>query len=188
MMAPQLSDIPLAHQSHASNPQPTAALSGLRTPASRRGVLRGVALSALSVGALSLTWGSSGRAVAEQGPGGLPGWDRNDCKDSYPDGYDEERDSGGQFKNAPGACFGGVISSEYCDASGWYRSDESHKGDTVTKYTPVSTACGQGTPKNAWKWRTPDGKVYRCSDGTMTVTVAGAETQNVFSICRSLVA
>lgn len=187
-MTSQLADIPLVNQSYDGELRPTAALRGLKQPASRRSVLRGVALSALTVGALSLTWGNSGRAMAETGPNGLAGWDRNDCKDAYPSGgYDEEQDAGGEFKGAPAACYGGVISSEYCDANGWYRSDEQREGDKVTKYAPVSTSCGENETKNAWKWTTPDGKAYRCSDGTMTVTVAGEETENVFSICRALV-
>lgn len=183
-MTSQLAEIPLADQSYGGELRPTAALRGLKRPASRRSVLRGVAASALTVGALSLTWGNSGRAFAEDSPSGLAGWDRNDCKDAYPEGYDEEQDATGQFKDAPGACFGGVISADYCDANGWYRSDESRDGDTVTKYTPDPERCAG---KHSWKWRTPDGKVYRCSDGTMTVTVNGTETENVFSMCRALV-
>ncbi|MFJ3955824.1 hypothetical protein ACIPXV_38295 [Streptomyces libani] len=182
-----MADIPLINQSYGGEPRPTAALRGLRQPSSRRSVLRGVALSALTVGALSLTWGNSGRAMAEDGPNGLPGWDANDCKDAYPDGYAEVPDSGGTFKTAPAACFGGeMISSEFCDANGWYRSEEVQEGDKVTKYAPVSDQCGsEGTGfKNAWKWKTPDGKVYRCSDGNMTVT-AGGQTNTVFSICRA---
>ncbi|MET8677168.1 hypothetical protein ABZW18_06130 [Streptomyces sp. NPDC004647] len=195
-MTSQLADIPLVNQSYGGEVRPTAALRGLKQPTSRRSVLRGMALSALTVGALSLTWGNSGRAMAETGPNGLTGWDSNDCKDAYPvrdgfpnGGYDEGPDTGGEF-NGSAACFGGEeMSSEYCDANGWYRSDEKQEGDTVTKYTPVSTSCGteQAGFKNAWKWKTPDGKVYRCSDGSMTVTVDGEETRNVFSICRALV-
>ncbi|MEU6082912.1 hypothetical protein [Streptomyces sp. NPDC047108] len=191
-MTSSLAEIPLAHQSFDGEPpRPTAALSGLKKPASRRSVLRGMAASALTVGALSLTWGNSGRAFAEEGPGGLQGWDKNDCSDAYPDGgYAEEADSGGQFKDAPGACFGGEeISNDYCDTAGWYRADQVTEGNKVTQYTPVSTSCGsEGVGyKNAWKWKTPDGSVYRCSDGNMTVTVDGQETRAVFSICRAKV-
>ncbi|MGP3924116.1 MULTISPECIES: hypothetical protein [unclassified Streptomyces] len=185
-MTSHLAEIPLVNRNDDGDLQPTTALRGLKKPASRRSVLRGMAASALTVGALSLTWGNSGRAFAEESPGGLTGWDRNDCKDAYPSGYDEQADEGGQFKDAPGACFGGPVSSDYCDANGWYRADEVTEGDKVTKYAPVSTMCGESEQKNAWKWTTPDGKAYRCSDGEMTVT-AGGETNTVFSICRALV-
>ncbi|MCK2238376.1 MULTISPECIES: hypothetical protein [unclassified Crossiella] len=156
----------------------TGGLRALRTPASRRGVLRGVALSALTLGTLSLTWGNRS-AQAETGPGGLEGWDRNDCKDAYPQGYQEDKDTGGQFRNAAGACFGGEFrSSEYC-ANGWHRSGTF--GAEV--YATVSSSC---SGKNAWKWRTPDGRVYRCSDGNLTVTRSGT-TNTYFTICRALV-
>ncbi|MEV5778502.1 hypothetical protein AB0L49_46130 [Streptomyces antimycoticus] len=183
-MTSQLAEIPLIDQSYDGEPQPTAVLRGLKKPTSRRSVLRGVAASALTVGALSLTWGHSGRAFAEEGPAGLMGWDRNDCQDAYPGGYDEERDADGEFKDAPGACFGGVISSKYCDGNGWYRADQETRDGGVHKYTPDPTMC---SGKHSWKWKTPDGKVYRCSDGTETVTANGGEQQVVFSMCRALV-
>jgi len=183
MMTSQLAEIPLADQSHDGELRKTAALSGLKTPASRRSVLRGVAASALTVGALSLTWGNSGRAFADEtSPDGRVGWDETDCKGAYPEGYDEEPDASGQFKTAQAACFGGVISSDYCDATtGWHRADTSSDGQT--KYTPDPSRCSE---KASWQWKTPDGKVYRCSDGTTTVTANG-QTQNIDTICRALV-
>lgn len=186
MTTRDLADIPLADQSDGAAP-PTAALRELNLPSSRRSVLRGITLSALTVGAVSLTWGPwRSTAMAESGPDRLQGWDRNDCKDAYPEGYAEERDTSGLYRSRPGACFGGeMISSEFC-ANGWYRSDEVRTGNKVIKYTPVSGYCGGSGNKNAWQWRTPDGRVYRCSDGNMAVTVNG-QTRNVFSICRAQV-
>jgi hypothetical protein len=182
-MTRQLDEIPLVDQKYDGEVRPTTALRGMKLTATRRSVIRGIGLSALTVGTLSLTWGAW-RGMAETGPGGLPGWDRNDCKDAYPDGYEEQPDTDGEFKNSPAACFGGeLISSEFC-ANGWYRADETREGDTTRKYGPVSTDCGES--KNAWRWTTPDGKVYRCSDGNMTVTANG-QTNTVFSICRALV-
>ncbi|MFD5390115.1 hypothetical protein [Streptomyces sp. NPDC056669] len=185
-MTSQLADIPLVNQSHDGELRPTAALRALKKPASRRSVLRGVAASALTVGALSLTWGNSGRAFAEESPSGLAGWDRNDCKDAYPNGYEEQPDVGGQFKNAAGACFGGPISSDYCDADGWFRTGTGKEDGVDYTYEPTSSACGEGETKNAWKWTTPDGKVYRCSDGYRWVTAEG-QGAGILSMCRAQV-
>lgn len=196
MMTSQLAEIPLANQgqSYDGELRPTAALRGLKKPASRRSVLRGVAASALTVGALSLTWGNSGRAFAEENPSDptRTGWDKNDCKDAYPDGYEQQQDTGGEFETAPAACFGGsLMSSEFCDENGWYRSGEETLDDgTVRQYQPVSDQCGLDEVgfKNSWKWTTPDGKVYRCSDGNMTVIGPdGAPGESMMTICRALV-
>ncbi|MGW0518995.1 hypothetical protein [Crossiella sp. NPDC003009] len=170
-----LDHIPHADATPATYPA-TGGLHALDTRASRRGVLRGVALSALTLGTLSLTWRT---ASADTGPGGLEGWDRNDCKDAYPGGYYESPDTGGRYRTAPAACFGGEFrSSEYC-ANGWHRADT----EGGQSYGTVSSSCNG---KNAWKWRTPDGRVYRCSDGNLTVTRSGT-TNTYFTICRALV-
>ncbi|MBP2474638.1 hypothetical protein JOF53_003510 [Crossiella equi] len=177
-MTLRLDTIPDAGQA-PPGAEPTRGLSALRQPATRRGVLRGITLSALTVGGLSLTWRPRA-ARAETGPGGLPGWDRNDCRDAYPRGYPESPDTGGAYAGQPGACFGGNFrSSEYC-RYGWHRGDST--GDI--QYTTVSSSC---SGKNAWKWTTPDGRVYRCSDGTTTITRHGT-TNSYFTICRALVA
>lgn len=177
-MTLRLDLIPHADMTPTGDHPATGGLRALRIPATRRGVLRGVALSALTLGAFTLTWGRR-EAAAETGPGGLAGWDRNDCKDAYPQGYDEQPDTGGRYRTAAAACFGGEFrSSEYC-ANGWHRADT--QGSQT--YATVSSSCNG---KNAWKWRTPDGRVYRCSDGNLTVTKSGT-TNTYFTICRALV-
>jgi hypothetical protein len=70
------------------------------TRSRRRAVLRGVALGAMTLCATALDWSGlfAGRAArAETSPGGLWGWDRNDCTDAFPSGYDAgfERDQFG---------------------------------------------------------------------------------------------
>lgn len=147
----------------------------------RRGVLKGVALSGMTLGATALTWGSAAApAVAETSPSGLDGWDRNDCSDAYPRGYREQRDNTGQYRNIAGACFGGsAIGSDNCDADGWHRVDS--VGSTT--YRPVSGSC---SGKNAWKW-TVDGVTYRCSDGRTTEPVFWIWTRSYLSIGRAAV-
>jgi hypothetical protein len=184
-MTPKLADIPFADGPPEGERRKSHALRELPAPRSRRTVLRGIALSGLTVGTLALNWGSpeGRRAYAESGPGGLTGWDRNDCRDAYPHGYDEHRDiPGSKYRRAPAACFGSAfISSEYC-ANGWHRADEERRvGGMSLRHRPITGECNG---KDSWRWRTPDGTVYRCSDGLTTITMVGFEN-TYFSICRA---
>ncbi|MEU6024986.1 hypothetical protein ACGFIK_09820 [Micromonospora sp. NPDC048871] len=161
------------------------ALTELRVKPQRRTVLRGIAFSAFAVGGFvaSTTARFASPAHAETGPGGLTGWDRNDCKDAYPNGYSEQKDNVGAYTSRAGACFGGVYrGSTYC-ASGWHRSGTVRDAPVVYYYKPVSNACGTTTKKNAWRWTTPDGVWWRCSDGNTTVS-AGGTSNTYFTICR----
>jgi hypothetical protein len=168
---------------------PSSALRELpKANAGRRTVLRGIALSGVTVGAAALSWAQFGRqesARAEDGPNGLRGWDRNDCRDAYPDGYREERDNGGRYRDAEGACFGGDFMGSHLCGNGWHRADtaQNSSGQTFV-FAPISTACGTTETKNSWKWKTSDGRVWRCSDGTTTVSVDG-EDRTFLSICRA---
>lgn len=186
-MTPELADIPFAEGPTAGGRRKSRALRELPAPHSRRTVLRGIALSGLTVGTLALSWGSveGRRAFAETGPGGLDGWDRNDCRDAYPHGYDAHPDlPGSEYHRAPAACFGSTfISSEYCENS-WHRAGDERRLGIGRSHRPLSVAC-EG--KSAWRWTTPDGTVYRCSDGLTTVTVGSLEN-TYFSICRAEVA
>jgi hypothetical protein len=183
-MTPELTDIPFAEPPPGGERHKTRALRELPAPRSRRTVLRGIALSGLTVGTLALNWGSpeGRRAYAESGPDGLTGWDRNDCRDAYPHGYDAHGDIlGSKYHRAPPACFGSTfISSEYC-ANGWHRTGEERRAGLVRRHRPVTAEC---VGKSAWRWRTPDGKVYRCSDGLTTIAVGTVE-HTYFSICRA---
>ncbi|AEB42170.1 hypothetical protein [Micromonospora maris] len=161
------------------------ALTRLRVQPQRRTVLRGIAFSALAVGGFvaSATSRFSSPAHAETGPGGLTGWDRNDCKDAFPNGYSPQKDNVGSHTARAAACFGGAYrGSTYC-ASGWHRSGTVRDEPVTYTYKPVSNSCGATTKKNAWRWTTPDGVWWRCSDGNTTVS-AGGTTNTYFTICR----
>lgn len=180
-----LDQIPDTENSNGT--EPTRALSGIRkAPARRRTVLRGVALSSLTLGATALSWSplaGQRAARAENGPNGLRGWDRNDCRDAYPDGYSEQQDTGGSYRNEPAACFGGdFMGSMYC-TSGWHKRGTERDAPVVYVYTPISTACGSSSTKNAWKWRV-GGRTWRCSDGNTRVS-AGGSTRTYLTICRA---
>jgi hypothetical protein len=170
----------------------TTMLADLKaTRSRRRTVLRGVALGAMTVGATALDWSGlfSGRAArAETGPGGLWGWDRNDCTDAYPNGYNEAPDTGGAFAGTA-ACFGGTArGNHFCSGSGWFKNGVLKEGklrDITATYVP-KYFCGS-PPHNAWKWTTPDGLVYRCSDGYKTIEPSDAIPQTFFAICRARV-
>lgn len=169
----------------------TQALTQLGSLAQRRTVLKGVALAGATIGATALGWsplGGSRAAFAETSPGGLQGWDAMDCKDAYPNGYNEQRDTTGAFVNEPGACFGGSeMGSTLCDSTGWHRSDTVSSGFLQqTAYRPISTACGASTTKNAWRW-TVNGVTYRCSDGTKSLRVFGINWYTYLTICRARV-
>ncbi len=170
--------------------EPTEALTGLGALAKRRTVLRGVALAGASIGASALTWGQAGTptAHAETSPTGLTGWDRNDCRDAYPNGYNEMRDNTGIYTNEPGACFGGsYVGSTLCDSTGWHRADSQRiSWSRTNSYRPISTACGATTTKNAWRW-TVNGVTYRCSDGIMSVKYFGSTWYTYLTICRARV-
>src|SRR5262245_50999902 len=117
------------------NAEPTRALT--RVKAGRRSVLRGVALGAMTLGAVTVNWTNkftAAPAYAESGPGGVQGWDRTDCQDAYPGGYNEKKDTGGAYVNNTGACWGATyIASTYCSA-GWHRTDTVHDSPVTYYY------------------------------------------------------
>lgn len=167
----------------------TSALAMLDTSARRRTVLRSTLLAASAAGATVLGWSPLGlkAASAETSPTGLTGWDANDCRDGYPNGYNEQRDTEGAYVNEPAACYGGrVMGSTMCDSAGWHKSGSSGNWFSGTKsYRPISTACGATTTKNAWRW-TVNGVTYRCSDGVTTVS-SWFQYYSYLSICRARV-
>ncbi|WP_426510165.1 hypothetical protein ACPPVO_05460 [Dactylosporangium sp. McL0621] len=185
-----LEQIPFADVVPAGAPR-TRALSGLPVTSNRRVVLRALTLGALTVGGVvadlgsRLVPGGGGVAHAETGPGGLLGWDRNDCQDAYPGGYGEQSDNVGAYIGYQAACFGGDYrGSTYC-SSGWHRSGTVYDAPVHYTYSPSSSYCGSnGRYKNAWRWTTPsNGLWWRCSDGHMTVS-AGGTSYTYFTICR----
>jgi hypothetical protein len=164
---------------------PATALSALTVTGNRRTVLRAAALGAVTIGALALSLVRGRAARAETGPLGLQGWDRNDCHDAYPSGYAEVADTSGEYVNTYAACFGGSWrGSTYCDA-GWHKHGTWMYGSVQADHMPVSIACGTPTTKNAWKWTTPDGHTYRCSDGMTTYWGGPYDGQTFFTICRA---
>lgn len=189
-MTLHLDQIPDVDDAVNPNPAPTSALRLLDTNAHRRTVLRSIGLAGAAAGAAVLGWAPGCRAArAETSPTGLIGWDRNDCRDAYPNGYNEGRDTTGDFVNEPGACYGGrVMGSTLCDASGWHRSDTTGGGwrSGSTSYRPISTTCGTSNPKNAWRWTVND-VTYRCSDGVTTVSQSWWNRYSYLSICRARV-
>ncbi|GAA3015108.1 hypothetical protein [Actinokineospora diospyrosa] len=170
---------------HESGTGRTVALSGLKTTGRRRTVLRAITLGALTLGSAALTFPR--RARAEVGPNALTGWDRTDCRDAYPVGYDEDPDTSGDHVNAYAACVGGAWrSSDFCEA-GWHKYGTHTEGDVQVDHTAVSTTCGTTTMKNAWRWTTPDGKTYRCSDGFSTYWGPDQAGYTYLTICRTRV-
>lgn len=189
-MTLDLDSIPDAESSDRRTAGPTLALTQLGSLARRRTVLKGVALAGATIGATALGWAPLGsfQARAETSPSGLNGWDALDCRDAYPNGYAEQRDTTGSYVNEPAACFGGSeMGSTLCDATGWHRADTVRQSwSTTLAYRPISTACGASTTKNAWRW-TVDGVTYRCSDGTKSVRYFGVSWYTYLTICRSRV-
>ncbi|WP_026422693.1 hypothetical protein [Actinokineospora inagensis] len=180
-MALTLADIP----DHEAGTGRSTALADLEFTGRRRTVLRGITLGALTLGAAALAFPR--RARAETGPNALSGWDRTDCHDAYPTGYDENPDTSGTFVNGYAACVGGAWrGSDFCDA-GWHKYGTTTQGDVQVDHLPVSTACGTTTTKNAWRWTTPDGNVYRCSDGFSTYWGGGQSGYTYLTICRARV-
>lgn len=168
-----------------SGAEPTAALSNLTVTGNRRVVLRAAALGAVTIGALALSLVRGRKARAEVGPFGLQGWDRTDCHDAYPSGYQELGDTTGEYVNTYAACFGGSWrGSTYCEA-GWHKYGTWTYGSIQADHTPISVTCGTATTKNAWKWTTPDGHTYRCSDGMTTYWNGPLSGQTYLTICRS---
>ncbi|HEV2782812.1 MAG TPA: hypothetical protein VGX25_25760 [Actinophytocola sp.] len=163
----------------------TGALTELTVAGNRRTVLRAAALGAVTVGALALSLVRGRKARAEAGPFGLRGWDRTDCRDAYPLGYDELGDTTGAYVNTYPACFGGAWrGTTYCDA-GWHKNGTWSYGTVQADHVPISTLCGEITARNAWRWTTPDGRVYRCSDGLTTYWGGPNNGQTFLTICRS---
>ena len=162
---------------------PTRALTGLVTPRPRRTFLKAMAYGALAFGAAALAVPFLGRArlARAEANGGLSGYDDPRCGagirpgGAYPDGYNERSDTHGRFRTEQPACFGGrYMGWNWCTSDGWHRSgkgiDSSPPG-WKWECWPISGACGQGAHnQNSWRWTTPDGKVWRCSDGNSKVT------------------
>lgn len=162
----------------------TDALADIDQVVRRRTVLKGVTLSAIALGTGALSMAGASKAAAETSPTGLTGWDANDCKDAYPNGYNEQRDNYGIYTAEPGACFGGTfIGSNFCDAAGWYRNETDRYNQT---YRPISSACGATSTKNAWRW-TVNGVTYRCSDGRITIPSYWYYSRTYLAICRAKV-
>jgi hypothetical protein len=176
------------HNETPNNASPTTVLQDLNPPSGRRTLLRAMMLGAATVGATVLNWSSRigvGKAKAETGPYGLQGWDRNDCRDAYPDGYDEQRDTDGYYVNTYAACAGGTWrGSNYCNG-GWHKYGTWYDGPVRSDHVPTSSYCGTTSVKNAWRWTTPDGISYRCSDGYSTYYGGGYYGQTYMTICRS---
>lgn len=162
----------------------SSALAKLPLAGARRTVLKALALGALSFGAAALGVFRGRAARAETGPFSLAGWDRNDCHDAYPGGYAELGDTSGAYVNTYAACFGGSWrGSDFCEA-GWHKYGTWTENGIQVDHVPISTACGTLTTKNAWRWTTPDGHTYRCSDGFSTYW-GGAGGQTYLTICRA---
>ncbi|MBP2477484.1 hypothetical protein JOF53_006356 [Crossiella equi] len=180
----ELTAIPSA-EAPGPEAQPTSALRRLDLRSSRRTLFKAVAFSAVALGASTLNLFGARSASAETGPFGLSGWDRNDCRDAYPNGYDEVGDTTGAYVNTYAACLSGTWrGSTYCEA-GWHKYGTYQNGAVQSQHVPISTSCGTSTTKNAWKWTTPDGKVYRCSDGYSTFWGPGQSGQTYLTICRA---
>ncbi|MEU7786671.1 hypothetical protein [Amycolatopsis sp. NPDC049159] len=166
----------------------TRAGSKLPGTTARRTFLRAVALGVLTIGATALDWSGLSRlrrANAETGPDGMQGWDRNDCRDAYATGYPELLDTSGTYVNTYAACFGGYWrGSTYCEA-GWHKYGTWNENGVQVDHQPLSNTCGQTIAKNAWRWTTPDKKVYRCSDGFSTFWGDGSTGQTYLTICRA---
>jgi hypothetical protein len=170
------------HDAAPAGAAPSAVLATLPRTSRRRTVLRAIALGALTIG---LSTVDRRRARAETGPFSLAGWDRNDCHDAYPGGYPEAGDTSGAYVNSPAACFGGSWrGSNFCDA-GWHKYGTWTENGIQVDHVPISSACGTLTTKNAWRWTTPDGHVYRCSDGFSTYWGGPAGGQTFLTICRA---
>ncbi|GAA2799782.1 hypothetical protein [Crossiella cryophila] len=181
-----LNDIPGVDEAPA-DARPTTALRRLDFSGSRRTLFKAIALGAVTVGASALNLFGARPAAAETGPYGLSGWDRNDCKDAYPNGYAEVGDTTGAYVNTYAACLSGYWrGSVYCEA-GWHKYGTYQNGAVQSQHVPMSTSCGTSTMKNSWKWTTPDGKVWRCSDGHSTYWGPGHNGQTYLTICRALV-
>jgi hypothetical protein len=166
----------------------TSALKDLRVSGGRRSVLRAAALGAITAGAAALDWAGvfgTRSARAEVGRYALQGWDDNRCHDAYPTGYNEVGDTSGRYVNTYAACFGGTWrGSGYCDG-GWHKYGTWNESGVQADHVPISTACGSSITRNAWRWTTPDGTVYRCSDGYSTFWGGGYRGQTFLTICRS---
>lgn len=169
-MALEFSSIPDAHESGNGTAQPTKALSKLpRENSNRRGFFRALWLGGVGVGAAALTIGPMSRprlANASTVDYHFSEWPADDCSDAYPDGYGQQSDTQGAYTGGNGyaaACVGfSHRGSGYCRWR-WHRS-------------PITTMCGSGSTRNSWQWKTPDGRVWRCSDGY---------DNGYYSICRA---
>lgn len=181
-----LDNIP-AHDEEPERSARTTALKDLNPKSGRRTLLRGMALGAATIGAVALNVSAglgNRKANAETGPYGLQGWDRNDCRDAYPNGYNEVPDTNGYYMYTYAACFGGTWrGSNYCNG-GWHKWGTWYYGSIQGNHVPTSSYCGTTSVKNAWRWTTPDGMWYRCSDGFSTFYGGGYTGQTYLTICR----
>lgn len=182
-MLQTLTEIP-EYDKAPQDARPTEALKDLKVGGGRRTVLRAAALGAMTIGAATLDWSGvfgTKSAKAETGPAGMWGWDRNDCLDAYPGGYNEQPDTGGAYAGTS-ACFGGTWRGSTWCASGWHKNGTYwyNSGTVQGNSVPVYNMC---SGRNAWRW-TVNGIWYRCSDGNTTLYGGGYNGQTYFTICR----
>lgn len=133
-----------------------------KVASNRRRFLRAVGVAAMSVGATSLLIGGGKRqpqlALTATGPGGVNEYTAANCSDAYPNGYGQQADTHGPYTAGNGyaaACYGGYQMGKHVCRLNWHTS-------------PITTACGEGATRNAWRWTTADG-TFRCSDGTTPI-------------------
>ncbi|WP_157254659.1 hypothetical protein [Nonomuraea typhae] len=136
-------------------------------PASRRTLMKGMAVSVMAAALVPFDWAlSKRRALA--GPSSL--WNENSCENSYPGGYEQGRNN--WWGDGKSVCFGGWRMGAYPCNSGrrHFEGSRTHKpgASDQEKYTNVArtTTC---SGLNAWRWKS-GGRQYFCSDAYTTVT------------------
>lgn len=135
-------------------------------PASRRTLMKGLAVSVMAAAVMPFDWAfSKRRALA--GPDSC--WSENSCENSY-GGYGEGRNN--WWGDGKAVCFGGWRMGYYpCNGSRrHFEGSRTHRAgySDQEKYTNVAraTTCAG---LNAWRWKY-GGHQYICSDAHTTVT------------------
>jgi hypothetical protein len=133
-------------------------------PASRRNLMKGLAVTAMAATLVPMDWAlSRRRAVA----GPTSEFTGANCDPPYSGGYGEERNN--WWGDGRAVCFGGWRMGSYpCSGGFHFEGSRTHRpgASDQERYTNVVrlTTCGG---RNAWRW---SNNTWRCSDAMTTVT------------------
>ncbi|GGK22036.1 hypothetical protein GCM10010124_13160 [Pilimelia terevasa] len=202
-MTLSLTEMPLYEAEPTPDAQPTS-VKLIDRPADRRTLMRGMALGAVTVGALvaglsdrlTAPATAAGRRTAlgpkETSSGGLQGWTSPNCAETGYGGGSPITEPPMAPSQMPWACVGPRVGPKNCDSEGWHQTRAYRENGFDINAYPQIRACDSANGMNSWRWKPGgtkpnqpnDGNTYRCSDGWQDRHKNGVSEIAIFTICQ----